>query len=66
MAKRVDPDSLADLAEVAAMMGLSHQRSVSVYRRRYADFPSPAIERGRCVLWVRSDIEAWVARRGHT
>ena len=63
MSSSARAEDLADLAEVAEIMGLTNQRGVSVYRRRYADFPAPFVERGRCVLWVRADVEAWVERR---
>lgn len=49
--------------EIATMIGLSNPRGVSVYRRRHGDFPPPVIEKGRCVLWLRADIEAWARRR---
>jgi predicted DNA-binding transcriptional regulator AlpA len=55
----IDTDILVDLSEVAASIGLDNPRGVSVYRRRYADFPAPVITKGRCVLWLRSDVEAW-------
>lgn len=45
------------------MLGLSNWRGVHVYRRRYADFPTPIIEKGRCLLWKRSDVEKWAAER---
>jgi predicted DNA-binding transcriptional regulator AlpA len=63
MIKRAKPEDLADLAEVATIIGLSNQRGVSVYRNRHADFPQPFIEKGRCVLWVRDDVHAWALRR---
>ena len=57
----INTDDLADLAEVAEIIGLRNRRGVSVYRRRYDDFPEPVIERGACVLWRRSDVDAWSA-----
>jgi predicted DNA-binding transcriptional regulator AlpA len=59
----VDPVELLDAAEVAAAIGLDNPRGVSVYRRRYPDFPEPVIAKGRCVLWRRPDVEAWTHRR---
>ena len=56
---RVDPDDLLCPSEVAAALGLGNPGSVSVYRVRYPDFPAPVIEKGRCLLWHRADIEAW-------
>jgi predicted DNA-binding transcriptional regulator AlpA len=60
---KVDPAELLDPSEVAAVIGLANANGVSVYRRRYDDFPSPVIEKGRCVLWRRQDVERWAARR---
>ena len=61
----VDPADLIDSAEVAALVGLSASTTVSIYRRRYADFPTPVIEKsgGKAVLWLRADVERWVASR---
>jgi predicted DNA-binding transcriptional regulator AlpA len=58
-----DSRSLIDSAEVAAIIGLARSTSVSTYRYRYNDFPQPHIEKGKCVLWLRSEIEQWSA--GH-
>lgn len=63
MAQNVDPDDLIDAAEVAPIIGLNNPKGVSVYSDRYEDFPNPAVAKGRCVLWVRSDIEKWAADR---
>lgn len=51
------------LRKVAELLGLSSHRAVSVYRGRYDDFPEPVICKGRCTLWLRSDVEAWRRRR---
>lgn len=59
----MDPGELVNAQEVAPMIGLSNPSGVSVYRRRYSDFPMPVVEKGQCVLWLRVDIEAWVASR---
>jgi predicted DNA-binding transcriptional regulator AlpA len=56
-------DNLLDTAEVADLLGLSSRAAVIVYRKRYPDFPEPAIKKGRCLLWLRPDIEAWAAGR---
>ncbi len=39
--------------------------SVSTYRRRYPDFPAPVVDMGagRCLLWLRADVEAWAKGR---
>lgn len=59
----LEPDDLIDSEGVAAIIGLSNRNGVSVYRTRHADFPAPFIERGRCVLWLRADVEGWAASR---
>lgn len=58
---KIDPDELVDATDVAPMIGLSNPNGVSVYRERYENFPAPAIEKRRAVLWRRRDIEAWAA-----
>jgi predicted DNA-binding transcriptional regulator AlpA len=63
-AVQIDIDQLVDLAETAALIGIDNPRGVSVYRRRYDDFPAPVIAKGRCVLWRRSDVEAWARQTG--
>jgi hypothetical protein len=61
----VDPADLMDSGEVADQLGLSSFRAVSGYRARYTDFPAPVVDRPRCKLWLRQDIERWQsARRG--
>jgi predicted DNA-binding transcriptional regulator AlpA len=61
---KVDPAELLDSREVAALIGLDNPNGVSVYRKRYDDFPEPVIEKARCVLWRRQDIEAWARKTG--
>lgn len=65
MGRMVDIDDLIDSAEVAAILGLSHSTSVRIYRQRYDDFPPPLrrLGSGRCLIWLRPDIEAWAERR---
>jgi len=62
---RVDTAHLLDAGEVAELLGLSRREAVSTYRRRYADFPGPVLEKnsGKCALWLRSDVERWQRRR---
>ncbi|MCU1358807.1 MAG: Prophage regulatory protein (AlpA) [Ilumatobacteraceae bacterium] len=62
MTKKVDPDQLIGPEEVAPIIGLTNQRGVSVYRKR-PGFPAPIIDKGRCVLWLRADIERWARAR---
>ena len=65
MARLVDLDDIIDSAGVAEHLGLSHSNSVGTYRSRYADFPPPVLDlgSGRCLLWLRSDIEKWANGR---
>ena len=62
----VETDNLIDSTVVAAIVGLGNSRAVSTYRGRYSDFPPPVVDMGagRCLLWLRSDIEAWSKGRG--
>jgi glutathione-regulated potassium-efflux system ancillary protein KefG len=57
----VDTKDLIDARGVAEILGLSAPNTVSVYQRRYADMPRPVVSlgRGRCMLWLRSEIERW-------
>lgn len=54
---------LIDRTEVARLVGLNGPDGLSVYRKRYADFPSPVIEKGRTALWLRPEVQAWAERR---
>ena len=65
MPKLIDPGNLIDSQGIADLLGLNRRSSVSVYRSRYADFPCPIVDMGagRCLLWLRADIEAWVRAR---
>lgn len=58
---KIDPDELVDAIEVAPMIGLSNPNGVSVYRKRYENFPDPVVEKRQAVLWRRRDIEVWAA-----
>lgn len=62
----VDLDDLIDAAGIASLLGLSHRNSVRVYRKRYEGFPEPVVDlgAGRCLLWLRSEIEAWARATG--
>ncbi len=59
---KIDTEQLIDATEVAQVLGLRHRNSVSVYRKRYADFPAPVVDKSRCLLWLRADVEKWAAR----
>lgn len=60
---KIETGDVVDPAEVAAIIGINNVNGVSVYRRRYDDFPEPVIEKGKCILWLRHDIERWAG--GH-
>lgn len=57
----VDTEDLIDARGVAEILHLSHPNNVSVYQHRYNDMPRPviALGRGRCKLWLRSEVERW-------
>jgi glutathione-regulated potassium-efflux system ancillary protein KefG len=65
MAPMVNTDDLADAHELAAILGLSHANSVSLYLRRYPDMPRPVVDlgRGRPRLWERDVVLDWARRR---
>ena len=58
-------DDLVDARAVAGLLGLKHANSVSTYSKRYEDFPRPVVNlgRGRTLLWLRPEIDAWVRKR---
>ena len=60
----MDFTDLLDASEVATLLGLASFRVVSVYRQRYEEFPRPGVEKGRCVLWSRADVERWARETG--
>jgi glutathione-regulated potassium-efflux system ancillary protein KefG len=62
---RVRTEDLIDASDVAALLGLSTRNSVSVYQKRYPDMPKPVVDmgKGRCKLWLRSEIVQWQRRR---
>ena len=62
----VDPADLVDAQGVADLLHLSHSNSVSTYQRRYSDMPRPVVDlgKGRCKMWLRSEIVAWAKRTG--
>ncbi len=61
MTPTVSTEDLIDAHGVAAVLGLSHRNSVSLYQRRYEDMPRPVVELsgGRTKIWLRSEIERW-------
>jgi predicted DNA-binding transcriptional regulator AlpA len=63
VAELIDPDDLLDAEAVADLLGLASSSVISVYRKRYEDFPKPRVEKGRCRLWLRGDVEGWTAKQ---
>ena len=63
MRRNIDVDDLIDAYGVAEVLGLANPNGVSVYRRRYSDFPTPVIDKGRCLLWIRGEVELWERKR---
>jgi predicted DNA-binding transcriptional regulator AlpA len=61
MTPLVATEDLIDARGVAQILGLSAPNTVSVYQHRYADMPRPVVNlgRGRCMLWIRPEIEQW-------
>lgn len=59
----VNVDDLIASDEVAQLIGLSNVKGVSVIRARHSDFPEPKVSKGRCLLWLRAEIEAWAKGR---
>lgn len=67
MTPLVETEDLVDAREVAEILGLKHRNTVSEYQTRYPDMPRPVVDlgKGRPRLWLRGDIEDWVAVRAH-
>ncbi len=64
---RVNLSDLVDSEQAAAHLGLAQRESLTVYRRRYDDFPEPVLESaaGRCMFWLRPELSRWAERRSH-
>ena len=58
--RRPDVEDLVDAQRVADLLGLAQWNTVSLYQRRYPDMPRPVVDlgRGRCKMWLRTEIEA--------
>jgi predicted DNA-binding transcriptional regulator AlpA len=61
MTPLVDTKDLIDARAVAQILGLSNPGNVSLYQRRHPDMPRPVVTlgRGRCMLWLRPEVEEW-------
>ena len=68
MGRRVDVDDLIDAQGVADLLGLAQRNTVSLYQKRYAGMPRPVVDlgRGRCKVWLRPEIEAWMSQTGRS
>lgn len=66
MGKYVDTGDLIDAQGVADVLGLAQRNTVSLYQRRYPGMPRPVVDlgKGRCKMWLRSEIESWGETRG--
>ncbi len=65
MGRRVDVDELVDARDVARILGLTYRNTVSEYQTLYEDMPRPVVNLGpgRPMLWLRSEVERWHAKR---
>lgn len=65
MGRSVEVDDLVDAQGVADLLGLAQRNTVSLYQRRYPAMPRPVVDlgRGRCKMWLRSEIATWFAER---
>lgn len=65
MGRWVDTDDLIDAQGVANILGLAQRNTVSSYQRRYSDMPRSVVDlgKGRCKMWLRSEVLLWSAKR---
>lgn len=66
MGRKVDVSDLIDAEGVRIRIGLSQRNTVSSYQRRYPDMPRPVVDlgKGRCKMWLKSEIDAWAEATG--
>jgi predicted DNA-binding transcriptional regulator AlpA len=66
MGRKVDTEDLIDAQGVADMLGLAQRNTVSLYQRRYPAMPRPVVDlgKGRCKMWLRSEVRSWDNGRG--
>jgi hypothetical protein len=55
---------LVGAAEVAVRLGLKHPQSVSLLKRRHAEFPEPVMQLAKAFVWNWPDIESWAKATG--
>ena len=65
MGRWVNTDDLIDAQGVADLLGLAQRNTVSSYQRRYPDMPRSVVDlgKGRCKMWLRSEVLLWSAER---
>lgn len=63
-ARRVDPNELVSVIDIAMMLGIG-QSAVSNWQKRHGDFPEPVVRvsNGHTALWLRDDILRWHRNR---
>ena len=54
---------LVGIAEIAAMLGVSRQRVHAIIRAK-PDFPEPVAELTAGKIWLKADVESWLAQSG--
>ena len=66
MGEKIDVEDLIDAADVAELIGVAHRNTVSLYQKRYPDMPQPVVDlgRGRCKMWLKSEIASWAKVTG--
>jgi glutathione-regulated potassium-efflux system ancillary protein KefG len=66
MGRTIDVDDLIDAQGVADRLGLAQRNTVSLYQKRYPDMPRPVVDlgKGRCKMWLLSEIDAWADATG--
>jgi predicted DNA-binding transcriptional regulator AlpA len=64
MGRKLDADQLVGAAEIAQRLGLTRPQVVHNWRRRYTDFPEPAVTLQQGLVWSWPDIERWARSSG--
>jgi hypothetical protein len=63
VARKVDPEDLVGVAEIAERLGCSVQ-AVHAWKRRHKDFPSPVAHLTMGLLWVWPEVRHWAHATG--
>lgn len=63
MAKRVDPNTLVGVAEIADMAGVSTQAVVN-WSKRHPKFPRPVRILRAGPIFLSTDVAAWLEKTG--